>query len=100
MFELKFVHPLTNSIAVIVTNSLIRDYMINYARTLIYTTSLSYANVIAVDCSFDMLNNGTAHDVCQYTTLPPIVMLTTIEPSWPQKSSSYQRISSTLSDPD
>jgi 8-amino-7-oxononanoate synthase len=56
-------HPYT--IAVIVTNSLLRDYMINYARTLIYTTSLSYANVIAVDCSFDMLDNGAGQDVGQ-----------------------------------
>lgn len=37
--------------------------MINYARSLIYTTSLSYANVIAIDCSFDMLENGAAQKV-------------------------------------
>ncbi|KIM82312.1 hypothetical protein PILCRDRAFT_820694 [Piloderma croceum F 1598] len=55
-----FGKALAGSGAVIVTNSLLRDYMINYARTLIYTTSLSYANVIAVDCSFDMLDNGVA----------------------------------------
>lgn len=60
-------HP--NVIAVIVTNSLLRDYMINYARSLIYTTSLSYANVIAVDCSFDMLNNGAAQKVCKMSGL-------------------------------
>lgn len=62
-------HP--NLIAVIVTNILLRDYMINYARTLIYTTSLSYANVIAVDCSFDMLKNGAAQKVHRYAILLP-----------------------------
>ncbi|KAF8634139.1 hypothetical protein AX15_001044 [Amanita polypyramis BW_CC] len=46
--------------AVLLTNRLIRDYMLNYARPLIYTTGMSYANVIAVDCSFDFLENGVA----------------------------------------
>ncbi|PFH51077.1 hypothetical protein AMATHDRAFT_75164 [Amanita thiersii Skay4041] len=45
--------------AVLLTNRLIRDYMLNYARPLIYTTSLSFASVIAVDCSFDLLQDGT-----------------------------------------
>ncbi|KAF8151049.1 PLP-dependent transferase [Crassisporium funariophilum] len=49
--------------AVILTNTLIRDYLLNYARSLIYTTSLSYANIIAADCSFDMLIDGTAQHV-------------------------------------
>ncbi|KAG6815041.1 hypothetical protein H0H87_005570, partial [Tephrocybe sp. NHM501043] len=46
--------------AVILTTSLIRDYLLNYARSLIYTTSLSNANIIAADCSFDLLTDGTA----------------------------------------
>jgi 8-amino-7-oxononanoate synthase len=54
---------------VIVTNTLVRDYLLNYARPLIYTTSLSYPNVIAADSSFDMLENGTAQDVC-YVFVP------------------------------
>ncbi|PPQ85644.1 LOW QUALITY PROTEIN: hypothetical protein CVT25_012766 [Psilocybe cyanescens] len=49
--------------AVVVTNTLIRDYLLNYARSLIYTTSLSYANIVAADCSFDMLIDGTAQHV-------------------------------------
>ena len=49
--------------AVIVTHTLIRDYLLNYARSLIYTTSLSYANIIAADCSFDMLTDHTAQHV-------------------------------------
>ncbi|KAF7298946.1 Aminotran-1-2 domain-containing protein [Mycena indigotica] len=47
--------------AVLLTNPLIRDYLLNYARSLIYTTSLSHANIIAADSSFDMLVDGTAH---------------------------------------
>ncbi|KAJ7766619.1 pyridoxal phosphate-dependent transferase [Mycena metata] len=46
--------------AVILASPLIRDYLVNYARSLIYTTSLSFANVVAVESSFDMLMDGTA----------------------------------------
>ncbi|KAG6861636.1 hypothetical protein C0995_014075 [Termitomyces sp. Mi166 len=46
--------------AVILTSTLIRDYLLNYARSLIYTTSLSNVNIIAADCSFDLLVDGTA----------------------------------------
>jgi len=59
---------------VIVTNIVIRDYLLNYARSLIYTTSLSFANVIAVECSFDMLENGTAQDV-RPLSLNPFAMI-------------------------
>ena len=45
------------------TSVLVRDYLLNYARPLIYTTSLSHANIIAAGCSFDMLENGTAEKV-------------------------------------
>ncbi|KAJ7481037.1 pyridoxal phosphate-dependent transferase [Mycena galericulata] len=48
--------------AVILTSPLIRDYLLNYARSLIYTTSLSFANIIAADSSFDMLMDGTAQE--------------------------------------
>lgn len=49
--------------AVILTSPLIRDYLLNYARSLIYTTSLSFANIVAADSSFDMLMDGTAQQV-------------------------------------
>lgn len=51
-------------IAVLLTSELIRDYMLNYARSLIYTTAVSYANIVSVDCSFDLLEDGTARKVC------------------------------------
>ncbi|KAI0749781.1 PLP-dependent transferase [Daedaleopsis nitida] len=46
--------------AVLLTTPLVRDYLLNYARSLIYTTSLSYANIIAADCAFDLLEQGEA----------------------------------------
>ncbi|KAF9048879.1 pyridoxal phosphate-dependent transferase [Panaeolus papilionaceus] len=52
--------------AVVATNTMIRDYMLNYARSLIYTTSLSYTNIIAADCSFDMLIDGTAEHLANH----------------------------------
>ncbi|KAF8908906.1 pyridoxal phosphate-dependent transferase [Gymnopilus junonius] len=52
--------------AVILTSTLIRDYLLNYARSLIYTTSLSYANIVAADCSFDMLTDGTAQHLSNH----------------------------------
>ena len=50
-------------IAVVLTNALIRDYLVNYARPLIYTTALSYTNIIAADCAFNLLEDGTAESV-------------------------------------
>jgi 8-amino-7-oxononanoate synthase len=50
--------------AVLLTSTLLRDYLLNYARPLIYTTSLSNAAIIAASCSFDLLEDGTAKKVC------------------------------------
>lgn len=52
-----------HQVAVILTDEVVRDYMLNYARSLIYTTSLTYANIVAIDCSFDFLENGVAQKV-------------------------------------
>ncbi|KDR78610.1 hypothetical protein GALMADRAFT_63676 [Galerina marginata CBS 339.88] len=76
--------------AVVITSTLIRDYLLNYARSLIYTTSLSYANIIAADCSFDMLVDGTAQhlsnrllDLSSYftNTLQPLLTSRQIPPT-------------------
>ncbi|KXN84371.1 8-amino-7-oxononanoate synthase [Leucoagaricus sp. SymC.cos] len=61
-----FGKALAASGAVIITNNLIKDYMLNYARSLIYTTSLSYANIIAADASFDMLTDRTASHLSRH----------------------------------
>ena len=49
--------------AVVLTNQLIKDYLLNYARSLIYTTSLNCSSIISADCSFDLLEDGTAGKV-------------------------------------
>lgn len=54
---------LKHGVAVLLVPSLVKQYLINYARTLIYTTSLSYANIISVNCSFDILESGRADEV-------------------------------------
>jgi hypothetical protein len=48
---------------VLLTSTLIRDYLLNYARPLIYTTSLSNTAIIAASCSFDLLEDGTGEKV-------------------------------------
>ncbi|KIY65731.1 PLP-dependent transferase [Cylindrobasidium torrendii FP15055 ss-10] len=55
-----FGKALAASGAVVLTTPLIRDYLLNYARPLIYTTSLSSSNIIAAEASFDMLESGAA----------------------------------------
>jgi len=65
--ELVCSHPvnsiLNQGIAVLLVPPLVKQYLINYARTLIYTTSLSYANIISANCSFDILESGRADEV-------------------------------------
>ncbi|KAH6880188.1 hypothetical protein BKA70DRAFT_1575997 [Coprinopsis sp. MPI-PUGE-AT-0042] len=61
------VHPLNSLLrridvgtAVVLTNEMIRDYVLNYGRPLIYTTSLSLSSITAADASLTMLSDGTA----------------------------------------
>ena len=56
-------HMLKCTSAVILTTPLIRDYLINYARPLIYTTALTHSSVINVGCSFDMLETDEGKQV-------------------------------------
>ena len=54
---------LKHEIAILLVPPLVKQYLINYARTLIYTTSLSHANIISANCSFDILESGLADEV-------------------------------------
>ena len=56
-----------------VASTLIRDCMINYARSFIYTTSISYANIIAVDSSFYLLERGALELVRSFQNTSIIV---------------------------
>ena len=50
-------------IAVLLVPPLVKQYLINYARTLICTTSLSYANIVSANCSFHILESGRTDKV-------------------------------------
>ncbi|TDL25764.1 PLP-dependent transferase [Rickenella mellea] len=60
-----FGKALSGSGAVILTSPIVREYLVNYARPLIYTTSLNNASIIAADCSFDLLEDGTADELAK-----------------------------------
>ncbi|KAH6880206.1 pyridoxal phosphate-dependent transferase [Coprinopsis sp. MPI-PUGE-AT-0042] len=55
-----FGKALATTSAVVLANGPIPDYLLNYARPLIYTTSLSLFSVIAADASLTKLSDGTA----------------------------------------
>lgn len=82
---------LISNAAVILTSELIRDYLLNYARSLIYTTALSYAQIISVDCSFDLLEDGTAKRVRRI--LPQVIVYPDILSSSPHTYSKRVHIS-------
>ncbi|KZV98731.1 PLP-dependent transferase [Exidia glandulosa HHB12029] len=44
--------------AALLVPALLREYLLNYARPLIYTTALANYCVVAIDCSLDLLENG------------------------------------------
>lgn len=44
--------------AIILCSDIVRAYLINYARPLIYTTFMSYASLSAIKTAYDWLQNG------------------------------------------
>ncbi|KAI1792146.1 PLP-dependent transferase [Ganoderma leucocontextum] len=77
--------------AVLLVTPLVRDYLLNYARSLIYTTSLSYPNIIAADCSFDLLESGEAEKLSKNLLNLSAYFLTTLH-----RALTTHRISPTL----
>ncbi|KAI0026599.1 pyridoxal phosphate-dependent transferase [Vararia minispora EC-137] len=55
-----FGKALASSGAVVLTSPLVRDYLLNFARPLIYTTALANTSIVAASCAFDLLQDGTA----------------------------------------
>lgn len=49
--------------AVVLCKSLLRSYLINYARPLIYSTVMPHMNVLAISNSFKMLSDGHGDEV-------------------------------------
>jgi 8-amino-7-oxononanoate synthase len=62
-------YGLTWCTAVMIVTPVVKDYLINYARSLIYTTSLSNSAIVQADCSFDILESGRAQKVSS----PPLI---------------------------
>ncbi|KAK7040798.1 hypothetical protein VNI00_009704 [Paramarasmius palmivorus] len=60
-----FGKALAASGAVLLTEPLVVKYLVNYARPLIFTTTLSNLSIIAASCSFDMLEDGTASGLAE-----------------------------------
>ncbi|CAE6513714.1 unnamed protein product [Rhizoctonia solani] len=54
-----FGKAMASSGGVVICDYLTREYLINYARSFIFTTAPTVASVIAMGCSFDMVDNGT-----------------------------------------
>ncbi|TRM63086.1 pyridoxal phosphate-dependent transferase [Schizophyllum amplum] len=55
-----FGKALAGSGAILLVPPLLKSYLLNYARPLIYTTAPAYAAVVAADCALDVLEDGTA----------------------------------------
>ena len=54
--------------AIVLCNPIIRAYLINYARPLIYSTTMPYLNVLAIKAAFEMLEEGHG-DVVRFRPL-------------------------------
>lgn len=52
--------------AVVLCSPLIRSYLINYARPLIYSTVMTHMNALAISKSFEMLEEGHADIVRRF----------------------------------
>ena len=44
--------------AIILGSALLRDYLINFARSFIYTTALPFQNLAAIHCAYDLLEKS------------------------------------------
>lgn len=45
-------------LAAILGSETLRQYLINYARPLIYSTFMSYSSLASIKCVYDVLENG------------------------------------------
>lgn len=50
-------------IAIILCDDLVRSYLINYARPLIYTTFMSFPSLAAIRASYSLLQSGATEQV-------------------------------------
>lgn len=52
--------------AIILCSSIVRSYLINYARPIIFTTFLSYPNLTAIKVAYEWLMAGKTETLCAY----------------------------------
>ena len=50
-------------IAAVLGSNTLRDYLINYARPLIYSTFMSFNNLASIKCAYDILECGETRPV-------------------------------------
>lgn len=54
------------TLAVILGSSVLREYLINYARPLIYSTFMSFSSLASIKCAYDMLASGETIPVSRW----------------------------------
>lgn len=61
-------------IAVLTTSHLIKTYIISYARPHLYSTALTYADIIAIETSFEYISSPAGAEVgCHMRNLSLLV---------------------------
>ncbi|KAL1687838.1 pyridoxal phosphate-dependent transferase [Schizophyllum commune] len=60
-----FGKALAASGALLLVPPLLKSYLLNYARPLIYTTAPAYSAVVAADCALDVLADGTTERLAE-----------------------------------
>ncbi|KAL1734598.1 pyridoxal phosphate-dependent transferase [Schizophyllum commune] len=60
-----FGKALAASGAILLVPPLLKSYLLNYARPLIYTTAPAYSAVVAADCALDVLEDGTTERLAE-----------------------------------
>ncbi len=58
-----------HSPAVLLCSPVVRKYVINYGRPFIYSTSLSYSTIAALDASFDYIESAAGTEVRHSMTI-------------------------------
>lgn len=46
------------SSAAVLGSHILRNYLVNYARPLIYSTFMSFSSLASIKCAYDILENG------------------------------------------
>lgn len=49
--------------AVLLTSQTLRTFLINFARPFIYSTAMTIASALAIDCAWDVLESKEGEDV-------------------------------------